>query len=129
MKMRRASGKSQKPSADQKFPVQLKIRFTPATLFVNPICPMPNVSNLIKAIQDIMRKDAGVDGDAQRLAQLGWMFFLKIFDDREKEMEVLRDNYKSPLPNELRWSNWATDEEGITGDALLAFANNACCPG
>ena len=59
---------------------------------------MPNVSNLIKTIQDIMRKDAGVDGDAQRLAQLGWMFFLKIFDDREKEMEVLRDNYKSPPP-------------------------------
>ena len=63
---------------------------------------MPNVSNLIKTIQDIMRKDAGVDGDAQRLAQLGWMFFLKIFDDRKKGMEVLRDNYQSPLPNELR---------------------------
>jgi type I restriction-modification system DNA methylase subunit len=89
---------------------------------------MPNVSNLIKTIQDILRNDAGVDGDAQRLAQLGWMFFLKIFDDREKEMEVLRDNYKSPLPNELRWSNWATDEEGITGDALLAFANNDLLP-
>ena len=89
---------------------------------------MPNVSNLIKTIQDIMRKDAGVDGDAQRLAQLGWMFFLKIFDDREKEMEVLRDKYKSPLPKELRWSNWATDEEGITGDALLAFANNDLLP-
>ncbi len=89
---------------------------------------MPNVSNLIKTIQDIMRKDAGVDGDAQRLAQLGWMFFLKIFDDREKEMEVLRDHYRSPLPKELRWSNWATDEEGITGDALLAFANNDLLP-
>lgn len=87
-----------------------------------------SVSNLIKTIQDIMRKDAGVDGDAQRLAQLGWMFFLKIFDDREKEMEVLRDKYKSPLPKELRWSNWATDEEGITGDALLAFANNDLLP-
>ena len=59
---------------------------------------MPNVSNLVKTIQDIMRKDAGTYGDAQRLEQLGWMFFLKIFDDREKEMEVLRDNYKSPLP-------------------------------
>lgn len=89
---------------------------------------MPNVSNLIKTIQDIMRKDAGVDGDAQRLAQLGWMFFLKIFDDREKEMEVLRDSYRSPLPKELRWSNWATDEEGITGDALLAFTNNELLP-
>ena len=85
---------------------------------------MSNVSNIIKTIQDIMRKDAGVDGDAQRLAQLGWMFFLKIFDDRKKGMEVLRDNYKSPLPKNLRWSDWATDEEGITGDALLDFVNN-----
>jgi type I restriction enzyme M protein len=71
-----------------------------------------------------MRKDAGTYGDAQRLEQLGWMFFLKIFDDREKEMELLRDNYKSPLPDHLRWSTWATDEEGITGDALLDFVNN-----
>jgi type I restriction enzyme M protein len=47
------------------------------------------------------------------------MFFLKIFDDREKELELLHDNYKSPLPIHLRWSNWATDEEGITGEALL----------
>src|SRR5437667_367421 len=80
---------------------------------------MPNVSNLVKTIQDIMRKDAGTYGDAQRLEQLGWMFFLKIFDDREKEMEVLRDDYKSPLPKDLRWSQWATDEQGITGDAIL----------
>ena len=85
---------------------------------------MPNVSNIVKSIQDIMRKDAGTYGDAQRLEQLGWMFFLKIFDDREKEMELLRDNYKSPLPDHLRWSTWATDEEGITGDALLDFVNN-----
>ena len=59
---------------------------------------MPNVSNLVKTIQDIMRKDAGTYGDAQRLEQLGWMLFLKIFDDREHEMELLRDSYKSPLP-------------------------------
>ncbi len=65
---------------------------------------MPNVSNLVKTIQDIMRKDAGTYGDAQRLEQLGWMFFLKIFDDREQELELLRDNYKSPLPEHLRWS-------------------------
>ena len=78
---------------------------------------MANVSNLVKSIQDIMRKDAGTYGDAQRLEQLGWMFFLKIFDDREKEMELLRDNYKSPLPKHLRWCNWASDDEGITGDA------------
>jgi len=89
---------------------------------------MPNVSNLIKTIQDIMRKDAGVDGDAQRLAQLGWMFFLKIFDDRETQLELFDDAYKSPLASELRWRNWASDSEGITGDALLDFSNNALLP-
>lgn len=89
---------------------------------------MPNVSNLVKSIQDIMRKDAGTYGDAQRLEQLGWMFFLKIFDDREKELEALRDNYKSPLPKHLRWSTWATNEEGVTGDALLDFINNTLLP-
>jgi type I restriction enzyme M protein len=89
---------------------------------------MPNVSNIVKTIQDIMRKDSGTYGDAQRLEQLGWMFFLKIFDDREKELELLRDNYKSPLPKHLRWSNWATDEEGITGEQLLDFVNNTLLP-
>jgi type I restriction enzyme M protein len=89
---------------------------------------MPNVSNVVKTIQDIMRKDAGTYGDAQRLEQLGWMFFLKIFDDREKELDLLRDNYRSPLPRHLRWSNWADDDEGITGEALLDFVNNTLLP-
>ncbi len=89
---------------------------------------MANVSNLVKSIQDIMRKDAGTYGDAQRLEQLGWMFFLKIFDDREKQLELLRDDYKSPLPDNLRWSAWATDAEGITGDPLLQFVNNTLLP-
>lgn len=89
---------------------------------------MPNVSNIVKAIQDIMRKDAGTYGDAQRLEQLGWMFFLKIFDDREEELELRLDNYKSPLPKHLRWRNWAKDDEGITGDALLDFVNNTLLP-
>lgn len=89
---------------------------------------MSNVSNIVKAIQDIMRKDAGTYGDAQRLEQLGWMFFLKIFDDREKELELLRDSYKSPLPQDLRWSTWATDAEGITGETLLDFVNNTLLP-
>src|SRR5256714_11914759 len=89
---------------------------------------MSNVSNLVKNIQDIMRKDAGTYGDAQRLEQLGWMFFLKIFDDREKEVELLRDDYKSPLPQHLRWSNWAADAEGIAGDALLDFVSNTLLP-
>lgn len=89
---------------------------------------MSNVSNIVKTIQDIMRKDAGTYGDAQRLEQLGWMFFLKIFDDREKEMDLVRDDYKSPLTKNLRWSNWAADCEGITGDALLDFVNNTLLP-
>jgi len=71
-----------------------------------------------------MRKDSGVDGDAQRIAQLGWMLFLKIFDDREKEYELKEDKYRSPIPEKLRWRNWAADPEGITGDELLDFVNN-----
>jgi type I restriction enzyme M protein len=89
---------------------------------------MADVSNVVKSIQDIMRKDAGTYGDAQRLEQLGWMFFLKIFDDRETELETIRDEYKSPLPRHLRWRAWAADPEGITGEALLDFVNNSLLP-
>jgi type I restriction enzyme M protein len=89
---------------------------------------MPNVSNVVKTIQDIMRKDAGTYGDAQRLEQLGWMFFLKIFDDREQELQLIRDDYKSPLPKHLRWSAWASDPEGITGKALLDFVDDTLLP-
>lgn len=84
-----------------------------------------SISTTIKTIQDIMRKDAGVDGDAQRISQLVWMIFLKIFDDREAEWELLEDDYKSPIPEALRWRNWAADSEGITGDTLLDFVDNA----
>ena len=84
---------------------------------------MSNVSGVIKYIQDIMRKDVGVDGDAQRISQLVWMLFLKIIDDREEELELLSDNYKSPLPEHLRWRNWAADPEGMTGDELSDFVN------
>ena len=84
---------------------------------------MSNVSGIIKSIQDIMRKDVGVDGDAQRISQLVWMFFLKIFDDREAELELLEDDYKSPLPEHLRWRAWAKDPEGMTGDELSDFVN------
>jgi type I restriction enzyme M protein len=83
-----------------------------------------SISTTIKTIQDIMRKDAGVDGDAQRISQLVWMIFLKIFEDREQEYEALEDNYQSPIPEQLRWRNWAADPEGITGDELLDFINN-----
>ncbi|MBI1335124.1 MAG: N-6 DNA methylase [Armatimonadetes bacterium] len=89
---------------------------------------MSNVSGIVKSIQDIMRKDAGTYGDAQRLEQLGWMLFLKIFDDREQELEIRREDYQSPLPSHLRWSAWATNPEGITGDPLLDFVNNTLLP-
>lgn len=86
------------------------------------------LSAKIKTIQNIMRQDSGVDGDAQRISQLGWLIFLKIFDDRERELEVMKGNYKSPMPEELRWRSWASDDEGITGDALLNFINNDLFP-
>jgi type I restriction enzyme M protein len=89
---------------------------------------MSNVSGIIKSIQDIMRKDVGVDGDAQRISQMVWMFFLKIFDDREEELELLEKNYKSPLPEHLRWRAWAKDPEGITGEALDNFVNMQLFP-
>lgn len=83
-----------------------------------------SISATIKSVQDIMRQDAGVDGDAQRISQLVWMLFLKIFDSKEKEWELLSDNYKYIIPSGLRWSDWAADDEGITGDELLDFVNN-----
>ncbi len=85
---------------------------------------MSNLTSTIKSIQDIMRKDAGVDGDAQRISQLGWMLFLKIFDEMEDEWETIKDNYKSPIRTDLRWRNWAANAEGLTGDELLDFVNN-----
>lgn len=87
-----------------------------------------SISNSIKSIQDIMRQDVGVDGDAQRIAQLVWMIFLKIFADKEAELEILEDDYQSSLPEKLRWENWASDEEGMTGDELLDFVNNTLFP-
>jgi len=85
---------------------------------------MSNVSSVIKSIQDIMRKDVGVDGDAQRISQLVWLFFLKIVDDREDELELTEDNFTSSIPENLRWRNWAKNPEGITGDSLIEFINN-----
>jgi len=87
------------------------------------------LSNLVKTIQNIMRKDTGVDGDAQRISQLTWMLFLKIFDDKEKEYELLDSTYKSPIPEKLRWRNWAVEDTGITGDELVEFINEKLFPG
>lgn len=90
---------------------------------------MANISSIIKAIQDIMRKDTGINGDAQRLSQIVWILFLKIFADKEEELALLDDNYKSPIPENLRWQNWAIDEEGITGDKLINFIDGELIPG
>lgn len=89
---------------------------------------MTNLSSTIKTIQNIMRKDAGVDGDAQRIGQLSWMLFLKIFSDSEKNWAFFEEGYESPIPSALQWSTWASDEEGITGDELLNFINNDLFP-
>src|SRR5204862_376151 len=83
-----------------------------------------SVRNTVKTIQDIMRQDTGVDGDAQRISQLCWMFFLKIIDDQDQELELLSAKYRSPIPKPLQWRTWAADPEGITGEALLTFVNN-----
>jgi len=82
----------------------------------------------VKSIQDLMRQDVGVDGDAQRLSQLCWMFFLKIIDDQDQQLEVMQDGYRSPIPNKLQWRNWAADPEGITGEALMDFVNDELFP-
>ena len=71
-----------------------------------------------------MRQDAGVDGDAQRISQLVWMIFLKVFDAKEEEWELIDDDYTPIIPEGLRWRDWAADDEGITGDELLDFVNN-----
>ncbi|MFH0733327.1 MAG: class I SAM-dependent DNA methyltransferase [bacterium] len=87
-----------------------------------------SITTLIKTIQDIMRKDVGVDGDAQRISQMVWLLFLKIFDDKEKEWKVTMPDYKSPLHTRFRWSNWASNPEGITGEELIDFVNNNLFP-
>lgn len=87
-----------------------------------------SVRNTVKSIQDIMRQDVGVDGDAQRISQLCWMFFLKIIDDQDQELEAMRDGYRSPIPRNLQWRAWAANPEGLTGDALLAFINDELFP-
>jgi type I restriction enzyme M protein len=84
---------------------------------------MSNISSVIKSIQDVMRQDSGVDGDAQRISQLTWLLFLKVFDALEEELELTRDHYTSPMPEAMRWRHWAADAEGITGDDLLDFVN------
>ena len=95
-----------------------------------------NLSSTIKSIQDIMRKDDGVDGDAQRLGQLTWMLFLKVFDQREEEWEDDNAAYQSPLPERYRWRNWAAHVAGADGKKapqkspteIVGFVNNELFP-
>lgn len=93
---------------------------------------MSNISSILKSIQNIMWQDTGLNGDAQRIEQLGWMLFLKIFSDKDKELEILDDNYTSPIPDLFHWvnekGNWAGDDEGMTGDELLEFVDRQLFP-
>ncbi|GAB2813367.1 type I restriction-modification system subunit M [Dyella kyungheensis] len=82
----------------------------------------------VKSIQDLMRQDVGVDGDAQRLSQLCWMFFLKIIDDQDQQLELMHEGFKSPIPSRLQWRSWAANPEGETGDSLMAFVNDGLFP-
>jgi type I restriction enzyme M protein len=87
-----------------------------------------SITTNIKGIRDIMRKDTGVDGDAQRISQMVWMLFMKIFADKEQEWNITIENYESPIPEELKWHKWAADDEGLTGEELMEFINNELFP-
>ena len=89
------------------------------------------ITNFVKRIQDVMRNDAGVNGDAQRIEQIVWTLFLKIYDAKEEEWELINDDYVSIIPDEYKWRNWAVDDKdgkALTGDALLDFVNNKLFP-
>lgn len=89
------------------------------------------INNFVKRIQDVMRNDSGVNGDAQRIEQIVWLLFLKIYDAKEEAWEFHDDNYTSIIPEGLKWRDWAVDEkdgEALTGDALLYFVNNTLFP-
>ncbi|MDR0751429.1 MAG: type I restriction-modification system subunit M [Christensenellaceae bacterium] len=86
-----------------------------------------SLNNFVKRLQDIMRSDAGINGDAQRIEQMVWILFLKVYDAKEEEWETLDENYTSIIPSEYRWRNWAVDHKdgnALTGDSLLDFVNN-----
>ncbi|MFS9321255.1 type I restriction-modification system subunit M [Streptococcus infantis] len=92
---------------------------------------MSNLSGFIKRLRDIMRNDAGINGDAQRIEQITWMLFLKVYDAKESDWEMNEDDYTSIIPNECRWINWAHDDKtglALTGDNLLNFVNNTLFP-
>lgn len=90
-----------------------------------------NLSNFVKRLQDVMRNDAGINGDAQRIEQMVWILFLKVYNDKEEAWELLDDHYTSIIPEQYRWCNWAVDHKdgkALTGDELLDFVNNRLFP-
>lgn len=90
-----------------------------------------SINNIIKRLQDIMRNDAGINGDAQRIEQIVWILFLKVYDAKEENWEFYDVNFQSIIPEECRWRNWAVDNKDgktLTGDALLSFVNNTLFP-
>ncbi len=92
---------------------------------------MSNLSGFVKRLRDIMRNDAGINGDAQRIEQIAWMLFLKVYDEKEKDWEMDEDDYQSIIPDSCRWANWAHDDKSgkaVTGDKLLDFVNNKLFP-
>ena len=92
---------------------------------------MSNLGSFVKRLRDIMRNDAGINGDAQRIEQIAWMLFLKVYDAKEQDWEFDDENYISIIPDECRWCNWAVDDrsgDAMTGDTLLEFVNNTLFP-
>lgn len=89
---------------------------------------MKNIGNVIKTLQNIMRKDPGVSGDAQRIEQLGWLITLKILDDKDEELKLIDKKYRSPIPSFLQWHKWADDDEGMTGEELKTFVDTTLIP-
>lgn len=92
---------------------------------------MSNLAGFVKRLRDIMRNDAGINGDAQRIEQITWMLFLKVYDAKEQDWEWDDDDYESIIPEECRWANWAHDDKSgsaLTGDALMSFVNNTLFP-
>lgn len=92
---------------------------------------MSNLSGFVKRIRDIMRNDAGINGDAQRIEQIAWMLFLKVYDTKEQDWEFNEEDFESIIPEPCRWQNWAFDDKSgsaMTGDKLLDFVNNILFP-
>lgn len=92
---------------------------------------MSSLSNFVKRLRDIMRNDAGINGDAQRIEQIAWMLFLKVYDTKEQDWDMAEDDYQSIIPDECRWGNWAVDDKSgkaMTGDTLMNFVNNTLFP-